>query len=154
MINQRDYKWMKWVVQGGRIFSTCSRRQYMCILVDKHGHVVGTGYNGAPKGFPHCADGGCPRAQSQSAHGTPYGDCVAIHAEANALLHSDYTARVDGVTLYVNGPPCWDCAKLITNAGVSRLVYVPDLAYQDWPRVESLLEQAGIILEQIEVEDL
>lgn len=154
MITARDYKWMLWATQGGKIFSTCARKQYMCIMVDKHGHVVGTGYNGVPKGFPHCADGGCPRNVSDSAPGTPYGNCLAIHAEANALLHSDYAARVEGVTLYINGPPCWDCAKLISNAGVTRIVYIPDPSYADWPRAEGLLEQAGIICEQIHPDEL
>lgn len=150
MITQRDIKWMKWGIAGAHVFSTCSRRQYMAIIVDQHDHVVGTGYNGVPKGFQHCTDGGCPRASSGSAHGSGYDDCLAVHAEANALLHSDYTSRVDGVTLYINGPPCWDCAKLMTNAGISRLVYIADPAYQDWPKVEELLAKAGIEMEEMD----
>lgn len=144
MITKRDVKWMAWGIKGAEIFSTCSRRQYMAIVVDPHGHVVGTGYNGVPKGFQHCVDGGCPRAATEEAHGAPYGNCLAVHAEANALLHSDYTSRVQGVTLYVNGPPCWDCAKLIINSGITRLVYTPDDAYADWPKVEALLLSAGL----------
>lgn len=154
MINNRDFRWMKWIIAGAGIWSTCIRRQYMCILVDNHGHVIGTGYNGAPKGFVHCADGGCPRATGTSPHGAPYGDCIAVHAEANALLHSDYTNRAEGATLYVNGPPCWDCGKLIINAGITRVVYVSDPEYADWQRVEGLLEQAGIRVEALSPEDL
>lgn len=142
---------MRWGIEGAKIFSTCSRRNYMAILVDHDGHVVGTGYNGVPKGFPHCVDGGCPRASGDAPPGSQYGNCLAIHAEANALLHSDYSARAGGVTLYINGPPCWDCAKLITNAGILRVVYIADPAYTDWPRVEGLLEEAGIIVEAMEI---
>jgi dCMP deaminase len=154
LITARDYKWMKHCVDGAATFSTCAKRQYMCYLVDQHGFQVGAGYNGVPSGFVHCFDGGCPRLTQGSPAGSNYGNCLSVHAEANALLHSDYTARRGGVTLYVNGPPCWDCAKLIANASVNRVVYVEDKAYADWPRVEGLLEQAGIVVVGVPPEDL
>lgn len=150
MLTTKDYRWMRMCVEGSKEFSTCGKRQYFCVLVDHHGHVVGTGYNGAPKGFVHCTEGGCPRLVQQSPAGSTYNNCIAIHAEANALLHSDYSSRRDGVTLYVNGPPCWDCAKLAANGGVSKIVYVPDAAYAAFDRVEGLLESAGIELLPIE----
>lgn len=136
-------QWMRWCESGAEIFRTCSRRSYMAIVLSSSGRTLGTGYNGAPSGAPHCVDGGCPRAASESSHGAPYGNCVAVHAEANALLHSDRSAR-EGGTLYVNGPPCWDCTKLIAGSGIKTVVYKEDNEYADWPKCKQLLESVGI----------
>lgn len=134
---------MQWCESGAGIFARCSRRQYMAIVVGADGRVLGTGYNGAPAGVRHCDDGGCPRAATDVAHGSGYGNCVAVHAEANALLHSDRSAR-DGGTLYVNGPPCWECSKLIAGSGITALVHTEDTSYADWPKCRDLLDSVGI----------
>lgn len=143
---------MQQSIHNARIFSTCSRRQYFAILVDTYGHIIGTGYNGVPKKMLHCADGGCPRAKSDKAHGSVYDDCLAIHAEVNAIIHSDYTGRRHGCTLYVNGRPCWDCTKVIANSGVSRVVYLNDEPYLGWEKSASLLNMAGV--EAVELTDI
>lgn len=131
-LSSRDSKWIKATQELAAIFSTCSRRQYAAVIVTPTGRVVGFGYNGSPPGQPHCVDGACPRASSSVPSGSPYdsgeGRCIAVHAEANALLFSDATAR-QGATLYVNGPPCPDCAKLIAASGVTRVVHIPNDAY-------------------------
>ena len=127
MLSDKDIKYMKWSLQGADLFSTCSKAQYLAIILDTHGRVVGTGYNGVPSGMKHCVDGGCPRVVNNVPSGTPYdygpGLCYAIHAEANAILHSDRTARLDG-TIYVGGVPCFGCAKQIASSGLGRLVYL------------------------------
>lgn len=118
---------MKWSLSGAEIFSTCSKAQYMAIVVDSNRRILGTGYNGVPSGMTHCKDGGCPRSINNIESGSPYdygpGLCYAIHAEANALLHSDRSARING-TIYVGGVPCFGCAKLIAGSGLGRLVYI------------------------------
>jgi dCMP deaminase len=139
----KELRWLAWCADGAARFSTCSRRQYMALVLGPNGRIVGTGYNGSPPGLPHCVDGGCPRATSNAAHGSPYGDCLAVHAEANALLWSDRTDREGGV-LFVNGPPCWDCAKLIAGSGIRRVVHSPDSAYEAYPKVLDLLSAAGV----------
>jgi dCMP deaminase len=146
MSSRKDYNWLRTCRDSAQVFSTCGKRQYYCVIVDRYGHNIGTGYNGGPKGMPHCVDGACPRFIEGSAPGSNYDNCIAIHAEANALLHSDYTARRDGGTLYVNGTPCYTCAKLIVNSGIGRVVYMEDDSYMDWPTVESFLNSAGITL--------
>lgn len=153
-MNAKDFKWLQTCVENAERFSTCGKRQYFAVILDRFGHVAGTGYNGGPKGMPHCVDGACPRLQQDSPSGSQYSNCIAIHSEANALLHSDYTARRDGGTLYVNGPPCWDCAKLIANSGISRVVHLTDPAYADYPRVEQFLTMGGICVEAIDPQDL
>lgn len=121
-VSARDVKLLRWTQAGAALFSTCSRRQFMAVIVDTAGRVVGTGYNGAPPGRPHCVDGACPHADDEHGLSSAEGrTCIAVHAEANALLYSDHQARRGG-TLYVNGLPCVDCARLILGSGLHRVV--------------------------------
>lgn len=142
---RKDVQHMRWCVEGARIFSTCAKAKYFATVLDSSGSVIGTGYNGGPKGVIHCEDGGCPRFLKETPARSNYDDCIAIHAEANALLHSNY-AQVQGGTLVVNGPPCFTCAKLIVNSGLRRVVYLCDDSIPQWPRVENFLRDAGIEL--------
>lgn len=137
----KDYKWMRMCLTGAQTFSTCGKRKYFAIVLDEQGRVLSTGYNGGPTGMKHCEDGECPRLAENSPSGSSYDNCIAIHAEANALLFSDYSARRDGAVLYVNGPPCFSCAKLIANSGIRRVVYIPSDEYSDWPRIEDFLRK-------------
>ena len=102
----------------------CTRRQGGAVVVDHHHRIVSTGYNGAPAGQPGCLSA-CPRALSNVPPGSSYdtgaGSCIAIHAEANALLYAD-GARTRGATLYCTDEPCDGCARLIAGAGIVRLV--------------------------------
>ena len=131
----KDLQWLEMCEVGSKIFSTCGKAQFMCIIVDKHGRIVGTGYNGVPSGMTHCKDGGCPRYLNDVPSGTPYdygdGLCFSVHAEQNALAHGD-GARYVGSTLYVNGQPCLTCAKQIACSGIRRIVCSrePDREYQ------------------------
>lgn len=116
----KDRKYLRWTEQGAKLFSTCSKAQYMAVIVNKVGTVVSTGYNGSPPGWAHCTDGACPRTTTTTQGGS-YLNCIAVHAEANALIRAQ-AAECRGATVYVNGLPCWDCAKLIVGAGVARVV--------------------------------
>ena len=144
LLTDKDKKWMKLCEYGAELFSTCGKRQYFACIVDAKGHVLGTGYNGGPAGLRHCVDGGCQRFKEGTPSGSSYDNCIAIHAEANALLHSDYTARMHGGTIYVNGPPCYSCAKLIANSGIKRVVYKADDNYVDWIATRSLFKSLKI----------
>lgn len=145
-ISAKDLKYLRWAHSGAQIFSTCGKAKYMAIVVDRFGHVVGTGYNGGPKGMIHCEDGGCPRLQECSAPGSSYDNCIAIHAEDNALLHSDYTQYREGGTIYVTGAPCFGCAKKIANSGLRRCVYLEDGLDRDPEVVRQFLEMSGVEL--------
>lgn len=151
-----DRQWLMTCVRSAEIFQTCSRRAYFSIILDENGMVAGTGWNGVPSGQKHCIDGGCPRVSSPSEHGSSYDNCNSIHAEANALLHSDWTNRSngDGSTLYVNGPPCFSCAKLIANSGVKRIVCLSDDNYPDWPRVKQFILACGIRIHEFSSEGI
>lgn len=105
----------------------CSRAKVGAVLV-KDSRIRSAGYNGAPARQPSCLIGACPRAFSDVAPDSSYdsgpGSCIAIHAEANALL---FASRDDceGATLYITRMPCPGCLKLIQGSGV-RTVVAPD----------------------------
>lgn len=147
--------YLEWVRLGAPLFRRCTRRQYLALVLSADGRVVGTGRNGAPAGALNCTDGGCPRGLTEPGvvtHGSGYGpgagQCVAVHAEINALLYSDRAARKGG-TIVVNGPPCWNCAVAIAGSGLRTLVYSHDPEYADWPAVEEFLttQKIGLICE-------
>lgn len=149
----KDCKWMKLAVFGAETFSTCAKRQYMAIILDPQGKVLGLGYNGGPSGYTHCIDGGCPRLTEGSASGSVYDNCIAAHAEANALLHSDWSQRVNA-SIYVNGPPCFTCAKLITLSGISKVFFLGDSSYADFANVAQFLNDNNVETIEILKEDL
>jgi dCMP deaminase len=141
-LTRKDLQYMQMCYSAATIFSTCGKKKYAAILVDDYGHIVGFGYNGGPRNSEHCEDGGCPRFKEMSPNGSNYDNCIAIHAEANALLHSDYSARP--TKIYVNGPPCLNCAKLIANSTIEHVYYVSDSDYTNWEDVEMFLNKAGV----------
>lgn len=140
---KRDLKYLGLCLVAAGLFSTCGKRQYFAIIVGPDGRTCGTGYNGSPPGMAHCVDGACPRFQEDSPPGSNYDNCIAIHAEQNALIWSDRTARTGG-TIYVNGTPCMTCARLIAGSGLSRVVYIEDDTYAGWPQVKDFLIKNGI----------
>ena len=105
--------------------ATCPRRQVGAVIV-RDRRILATGYNGAPRGLPHCPVGGqdhdwpdgCMRA----------GHCIrSLHAEQNALLQAAMIGiACEGTTIYVTCQPCNACAKMLINAGVRRVIYEGD----------------------------
>lgn len=150
----RDLKWLKWCNDGAKIWSTCAKAQYMVLLVSKEGYLVGSGYNGGPPGEPHCKDGGCPRALKSPEHkSSNYDDCISLHSEHNAFLHSDFNAYRGG-TMYVNGVPCYGCVKLIANSGLAKLVYLFDGERPQWEASIDLLDRMNIDMFEYTEENL
>lgn len=98
--------------------SSCTRDKVGAVVV-KDRRIRATGYNDAPAKKPDCST--CPRATSGVAPGSSYDNCVAVHAEANALLYCDREDLI-GATLYVTRSPCYACSKLIEAAGITDVV--------------------------------
>lgn len=95
-------------------------------VVVKNKRIIGEGYNGAPEGIPNCLDAGCRKEK----YGVDFeskgsGQCVALHAEVNALSEVSKD-RAHGSTLYTVYYPCADCAKEIVNHGISEIVYLKE----------------------------
>ncbi len=100
--------------------STCTRRQVGAVAVDPVTHrVLGTGFNGAPPGEPHCIDGACPRGlltHDELPRDAPYegaGKCIADHAEVNAVLGDGGIRRP--FALHVTHAPCSQCAAFLAS---------------------------------------
>lgn len=121
--------------------SNCIRRQHGAVIVNRR-RIRSTGYNGPPSGHAHCDEGACPRAQSEAASGWGHDNCIAIHAEANAILYSSPGER-DGSTIYITGVPCFGCAKLIANSGIVEVVTTGP-PYEDWDRVREFLLNCNV----------
>lgn len=119
--------------------STCTRRQIGAIIVSEHGEIKSTGYNGNPRGLPHCEEMGCIRDKLNIPSGTRLETCTAVHAEQNALIQAGTNAR--GSTMYSTIVPCPICARMIMNAQIARVVYMGD--YSDLSGID-LLTQGGI----------
>jgi dCMP deaminase len=113
--------------------SYCRRRQVGALIV-KEKMIISDGYNGTPCGFENvCEEEGADRTK-------PY----VLHAEANAITKVAKSSNSsDGATLYVTASPCIECAKLIIQAGIRRVVYAEEYRITDGL---DLLRRAGIEL--------
>ena len=111
--------------------SYCRRRQVGALLV-KDKRIISDGYNGTPSGFETvCED-------EASGLTKPY----VLHAEANAISKvARSNNSSDGATLYVTASPCLECAKLVIQAGIRRVVFAE--LYRITDGVD-LLRRAGI----------
>lgn len=117
--------------------SYAKRRQVGCIVVKNH-QIISTGYNGTPHGF----DNNC-EIEDVTKH-------EVLHAESNALMKiAKSTLSSEGSDMYITTCPCFDCSKLIIQAGVKRVYYCED--YRDMSGID-LLKKAGIIVEQLVVD--
>ena len=122
--------------------STCPRKSVGAVVVrDKA--VLATGYNGSIRGLEHCTEVGCLMENDH---------CVrTVHAEANAILQAArHGVRIEGADIYVTSSPCWDCFKLIANAGIARVLYGE--FYRD-ERIAEYAREAGIALVHLGLED-
>ncbi len=106
--------------------STCLRRQVGAVIV-KDKRVLSTGYNGAPKGLPHCDEVGCLREKYDIPTGERHELCRGVHAEQNAIIQAAvFGTSIDGAAIYTTNHPCVVCAKLLINANISEIVYGDD----------------------------
>ena len=95
--------------------ATCDRKHVGAVIV-RDRTILSTGYNGSIRGMPHCDEIG---------HMIENTHCVAtVHAEANAIIQAAKNGvRIDGAEIYTTASPCWNCFKLIANAGIGAIYY-------------------------------
>ena len=113
-----------------------------CVIV-KDKRIMTTGYNGAPAGLKTCRERGeCMRDRLGIQSGTRAELCYAIHAEQNAIIQAAKVGvSTEGATIYITLQPCVICAKMLVNAGITRIVHRGE--YPD-PLSQSILAEAGI----------
>ena len=110
--------------------SYCKRRQVGALIVNDKS-IISDGYNGTPSGFENICEDETNRTK-------PY----VLHAEANAITKVAKSSNSsEGATLYVTASPCIECAKLIIQAGIKRVVYGENYRIMDGL---NLLKRAGI----------
>lgn len=133
-----DTKFDRSYLEMARVWSKnsyCKRRKVGALIV-KDRMIISDGYNGTPSGFENiCED--------ENNKTKPY----VLHAEANAITKvatSNNSSR--GATLYITDSPCMECAKLIIQSGIVRVVYGNKYRITDGL---DLLERAGVKVEQI-----
>lgn len=114
--------------------ATCAKLAVGCVLTDTHGRIIGSGYNGVPRGMPHCIDAPCDGACAPAGSDT----CIAVHAEANALLNCRDPELIE--TCYCTYAPCLRCTKTLLNTSCKRIVYHEDKLE---PAAKSLWVAAG-----------
>jgi dCMP deaminase len=114
--------------------SYCKRRQVGAIIV-KDGMIISDGFNGTPAGFENICEDELGKTK-------PY----VLHAEANALTKVAKSNNSSlQATLYITASPCMECAKLIIQSGIIRVVYCDEYHMADG--IE-LLKRAGIEIVQ------
>ncbi len=129
-----DKAYLKMATVWGEL-SYCERRKVGAIIV-KDKTIISDGYNGTPTGFENiCED---DKGETK---------WYVLHAEANAITKvASSTNSCKGATLYVTLSPCKDCAKLIHQAGIKRVVYAT--TYKDTTGLD-FLKKANVLVEKI-----
>lgn len=133
--------------------STCNRAKVGCVIVrDKY--ILATGYNGAPKGLPHCLEEGCLIENTLHLDGVSRDHCVrTTHAEQNAIAQAaKHGVSIKDSIIYLNMEPCLNCAKLIINAGIKEVVCRHQ--YHAAQISRQFLKDAGINLRVVDKSDM
>ena len=132
--NKYDRAYLKMALEWGTL-SHCERKKVGALIV-KDRMIISDGFNGTPTGFDnYCEDD------------EGYTKWYVLHAEANAILKvANSTNSCEGATLYLTLSPCKECAKLIYQSGIKRLVYIKE--YKDNSGLK-FLKKAGLQLSQL-----
>lgn len=141
-MNEKQLELDKKYIRMARIWaenSYCTRRKVGALIV-KEKMIISDGYNGTPSGFENVCETEDGVTKS-----------YVLHAEANAITKIAKSGNSSlGATLYVTASPCIECAKLIIQSGIKRVVYSEKYRLEDG--IE-LLKRAGVEVEFIEVEE-
>jgi dCMP deaminase len=115
--------------------ATCDRKHVGAVIV-RNRVILSTGYNGSIRGLPHCDDVG---------HLMEDGHCVrTMHAEANAIVQAARNGvALEAAEIYVTASPCFNCFKLIANAGIRKIYYGE--FYRD-EKIHDFAQQLGMEL--------
>ena len=124
--------------------ATCLRGKIGVVIV-KDKRIISTGYNGSPKGLPHCNDAGCMRRKTIDQDGKEEERCIrTVHGEANAIAQAAlHGVSTQGATVYGTYKPCSVCMKLIINAGIKEVICEKN--YHD-DLTDVFAKQAGVKL--------
>jgi dCMP deaminase len=122
---------------------TCDRGKTGCVIV-KDKRIISTGYAGSPAGCKHCDEVGHEMNTVIQENGTESKHCIrTTHAELNAIAQAAKVGvSTDGGTLYCKMTPCYNCAKVIINAGIKKVV--AENYYHGGGRTADIFKEAGV----------
>ena len=137
-MNKERVSWEQYCMNIAKEVATRStgHRKHIGAVIVRDKNILATGYNGSIRGLAHCDDAG---------HEMENDHCVrTIHAEANAIVQSARNGvRIENSEIYVTASPCYDCFKMIANAGISTIYYAE--FYRD-DRIKEHASELGIDL--------
>src|SRR5574337_939724 len=125
--------------------ATCVRGNVGAVLV-RDRNILSTGYNGAPRGLPHCSEVGCDLRQTVGVNGIVEDNCRRVlHAEVNAVIQAarNGVAILPGASIYITHSPCPECLKVLLNVGITTVYY--GKAYK-LINIERLVKESGVKL--------
>ncbi|MFB7782035.1 cytidine/deoxycytidylate deaminase family protein [Streptomyces vinaceus] len=132
--------WALGIAEAVAARGDCTRSRVGAVLLDRRRRVCASGYNGTVPGATGCLMGFCPRGRlsyAQIPAGSDYGNCIAIHAEENLLIHAR-REDVEGGTVNITRAPCRRCLDRLKASGVFRVVWSTETDYAarvlDWGR--------------------
>ena len=171
--HQYDIAYMKMAIAMGEL-SYAIRNKVGCIIVSKNGQVISQGFNGTPTGYDNCCEDphcsckyvrGCAVTEKPIEEQMSVDYCANIvyghpcryltlttkkevlHAESNAISKcAKWISSTEGATLYVTLSPCFDCSKMIIQAGITRVCYLEE--YRDKSGIQ-FLKKNNIKVEHI-----
>lgn len=175
---QYDKAYMKMALAMGEL-SYAIRNKVGCIIVSKNGQVISQGFNGTPTGYDNCCEDphcscqyvrGCAVTEKPISKQMSVDYCSSIafgkpcryltlttkkevlHAESNAISKcAKWISSTEGATLYVTLSPCFECSKMIIQAGISRVCYLEE--YRDKTGIDFLKEN-GITVDKINLDNI
>ena len=104
--------------------SNCLSKNFGAVIVDSDRRILSVGYNGSPSGSMQCSSLGYCFKRSNGGKEGNWDNCLAVHAEQNALLSAARKGiSVKGATVYVQSTPCWTCLKMLQAAGIKNYVF-------------------------------
>ena len=127
--------------------ATCDRGRSGCVIA-KNNVLLSSGYVGSPKGAPHCDDVGHLMKEVINEDKTSSRHCMrTAHAEANAICQAAKNGiAINGATLYCRMTPCRNCAMLIVNSGIVRVVVQMDYHGSSAAESKEMFKLAGVEL--------
>jgi len=128
-------------VQETRV--TCLKFKVGAIFVRGKDQRLTAGYNGPPRGEPHCVDTGCAKET-----GDNQSRCRGNHAEMNGIVNAALNGiNLAGCKVYCSFSPCYECAKHLVNLGIAEFIY-RERYEKEFRIVKELFDRRGILLRQ------
>lgn len=140
-----DKVYMKMAIVLSQL-SFAEKHKVGCVIVSEDGQIISQGYNGTPSG----RDNKCEYTVESTEGLRLVTKREVLHAESNAIIKcAKWHASTDGATLYTTLSPCFDCSKMIIQAGIKRVVYKE--VYHDTEGLD-LLNDVGIKVDKLDEE--